>query len=426
MKRTNKKGFTTVELVIVIAVIAILAAVLIPTFANLIRKANISADTQLAKNLNTALAMDTAENGTPKDFDDVLDAFYENGFVLANMNPTTEGCFLAWEQETNQILLVEITDTAKVLYSAKKGYGDPDDSWYFAVKNQRLADTITAVLPGVNIEMTILNTTDLNDKINTNGNNEVHIDGSIVTDDGNIIKQDNADAVTTILLGDSKVTGGSANAALEAVPFYVTAGTMNVKDGVISAIGTFIDSDGKPMNAALKAVTGGVLNVEGTTISLKNAAASLIVYAGSAPSLVKDVTIDAITSNNAINASDSDITIQNTNISVDYIAVQATYGANVTIKGGKYHAKTSNLLCVNAQAATITVEDGIFTCDNAAKTFKFYNYTGNKIVLKGGTFNGIAFENLTESAIRGMCNLTNCSKGVNVVKTADAWTITVK
>ena len=40
MKKMNKKGFTIVELVIVIAVIAILAAVLIPTFSNVIQKAN--------------------------------------------------------------------------------------------------------------------------------------------------------------------------------------------------------------------------------------------------------------------------------------------------------------------------------------------------------------------------------------------------
>ena len=40
MKKMNKKGFTIVELVIVIAVIAILAAILIPTFANVVDKAN--------------------------------------------------------------------------------------------------------------------------------------------------------------------------------------------------------------------------------------------------------------------------------------------------------------------------------------------------------------------------------------------------
>lgn len=48
MKKTNKKGFTIVELVIVIAVIAILAAVLIPTFSGVVARANQSAAQQLA------------------------------------------------------------------------------------------------------------------------------------------------------------------------------------------------------------------------------------------------------------------------------------------------------------------------------------------------------------------------------------------
>ena len=50
MKKLNKKGFTIVELVIVIAVIAILAGVLIPTFATVVDKANKSKAMQEAKN----------------------------------------------------------------------------------------------------------------------------------------------------------------------------------------------------------------------------------------------------------------------------------------------------------------------------------------------------------------------------------------
>ena len=46
MNKMNKKGFTIVELVIVIAVIAILAGVLIPTFGGIITKANESAALQ--------------------------------------------------------------------------------------------------------------------------------------------------------------------------------------------------------------------------------------------------------------------------------------------------------------------------------------------------------------------------------------------
>ena len=52
-KLNNKKGFTIVELVIVIAVIGILAAVLIPTFSNVIKSAKDSADHQNAKNAYT-------------------------------------------------------------------------------------------------------------------------------------------------------------------------------------------------------------------------------------------------------------------------------------------------------------------------------------------------------------------------------------
>ena len=61
MKKTRKKGFTIVELVIVIAVIAILAAVLIPTFSNVISNAKVSAAQADAKNLWTQYCVDNAE-----------------------------------------------------------------------------------------------------------------------------------------------------------------------------------------------------------------------------------------------------------------------------------------------------------------------------------------------------------------------------
>ena len=55
-KKNNRKGFTIVELVIVIAVIAILATVLVPTFGNVIDKANDSKAVQAAKNAYTLYA----------------------------------------------------------------------------------------------------------------------------------------------------------------------------------------------------------------------------------------------------------------------------------------------------------------------------------------------------------------------------------
>lgn len=60
MFKNNKKGFTIVELVIVIAVIAILASVLIPTFSGVVAKANASGALQKATSaMKSTLAMST-------------------------------------------------------------------------------------------------------------------------------------------------------------------------------------------------------------------------------------------------------------------------------------------------------------------------------------------------------------------------------
>ncbi len=73
-KKNNRKGFTIVELVIVIAVIAILATVLVPTFGNVIKDANDTALLQEVKNEYTNYTIKyAAEEG-----------FTENLFILLN------------------------------------------------------------------------------------------------------------------------------------------------------------------------------------------------------------------------------------------------------------------------------------------------------------------------------------------------------
>ena len=64
MRKNNKKGFTIVELVIVIAVIAILAGVLIPTFASIIEKANESKALQEATNAYKEAYAEAISDGT--------------------------------------------------------------------------------------------------------------------------------------------------------------------------------------------------------------------------------------------------------------------------------------------------------------------------------------------------------------------------
>ena len=62
-KKNKRRGFTVVELVIVIAVIAILAAVLIPTYANLVKKANEAKAQAEAKNLVTEMLANILSGG---------------------------------------------------------------------------------------------------------------------------------------------------------------------------------------------------------------------------------------------------------------------------------------------------------------------------------------------------------------------------
>ena len=105
MINSRKKGFTIVELVIVIAVVAILAAVLIPTFSSLVKKANLSADQQAVRQINTLLATEFATD-KPETLKEVVDMLDENGYNVDALVPLTKGYSFVWNKEDNKIELV--------------------------------------------------------------------------------------------------------------------------------------------------------------------------------------------------------------------------------------------------------------------------------------------------------------------------------
>lgn len=135
MKNSNKKrGFTIVELIIVIAVIAILAAVLIPTFSSLINKSLVAADESLVRNLNEALAMDVTNPHNT--MTDALKATKENGFDVSKINAraSTDGQKheILWDSRNDCFVYEKGGEINYIPKSNTKGDATPVELWHIA------------------------------------------------------------------------------------------------------------------------------------------------------------------------------------------------------------------------------------------------------------------------------------------------------
>ena len=191
MKNSNKKrGFTIVELIIVIAVIAILAAVLIPTFSSLINKSLVAADESLVRNLNEALAMDVTNPHNT--MTDALKATKENGFDVSKINAraSTDGQKheILWDSRNDCFVYKKGDEINYIPKSNTKGDATPVELWHIAndgtlsdkYSNYLAAGTYEATLNiktgldvGEHKEVTKVNYTNTNGKqdvvIRTNG-----------------------------------------------------------------------------------------------------------------------------------------------------------------------------------------------------------------------------------------------------------------
>ena len=131
MNKNCKKGFTIVELIIVIAVIAILAAVLIPTFSNLIKRANVANDTALVRNLNTALAADGAkQHDTMREALAAANAF---GYDVSKINAKADGNEILWDSYNDCFVYKDESGINYIPDSQIKGKaGEGAQLWHIA------------------------------------------------------------------------------------------------------------------------------------------------------------------------------------------------------------------------------------------------------------------------------------------------------
>ena len=191
MKINGKRGFTIVELVVVIAVVAILAAVLIPTFASVIKKANVSNDVVLVKELNDGLKMEEVGGKKNDTMTDALNVAREYGFEVEKLTPRSSGEIL-WDSVNNRFVLLDENGDAvykdesktlssgadlwKIVNNAEEAANNTKYSSY--IKGNATIDSLT-VTNGVDVgenkvnELTYLNTTGTAKTvtIRTNGGN---------------------------------------------------------------------------------------------------------------------------------------------------------------------------------------------------------------------------------------------------------------
>ncbi len=122
MLKRLKRAFTIMELVIVIAVIAILAAVLIPTFSNVVQNAKVSNDTQTASTLNVALAAYNVEDPITSEDDlrAAVDGTYGEGYYDSLEPESAEYGYHFWyNTETNRIELSRSEDLGSAAEGAQ-------------------------------------------------------------------------------------------------------------------------------------------------------------------------------------------------------------------------------------------------------------------------------------------------------------------
>ena len=251
MRNTNKKGFTIVELVIVVAVIAILAAVLIPTFSGVIKKAQYTADQKAEKDMNTALAIEM----NPKNLDDAIDALIENGFNGKNLVPVSAGYSYVWSKADYKIYLVKTDAITADHINLAEGVkyidvvADNVENLFEAISlgsekitlNKDIEINKTLSIPAnanVTLDLgghTITSTYTV--QSDGNKSNYVEVNGSLTITNGTIISR-GVMVYGTLTINDEKVTiinndrnGGSPIRVKSTGKVFISAGTYKSNEG---------------------------------------------------------------------------------------------------------------------------------------------------------------------------------------------------
>ena len=112
-QRKNEKGFTMVELIIVVAIMGIIGALLVPAFGTMSTKAKISTDIATVKTLKRTADAYKAEQGTwpAGNFSQVVDSLKASNYLEGNHKLQVSGADLS-NDTTSYVFKLNLTSVA--------------------------------------------------------------------------------------------------------------------------------------------------------------------------------------------------------------------------------------------------------------------------------------------------------------------------
>ena len=400
-KQSAKRGFTITELIIVIVVIAILAAVLIPTFASLIKKANRSADVQLVRSLNVIVAAEAAlTNGEISAHGAIL-AAEENGYNIEKLTPTTEDRTIVWDGANYRFALLD--ENKKEIFPKDSKSGTPAAN-LFVISNTYPAEgfdgyavyltdgcTLTEVTTTAGVDV---GNNDQITKITYTGTEEVAVRGAkyttIIVQSGTVHHYDLAwtayeNGGTYVEHGTLNIpvqtgayvdTGFAGGEGTESNPYIIanidnwnnlaaTADTNGDKHIVIGADMVF------DANTQTISTFGGTLDFQNHTVTCTADMPSLnLIGTAEDGATIKNVKINNAKDNfSMVYSSEKDVTFENVTVTGNYATSGNNQGALISYPG-LYSEETE---------FRITLEN----CNNYANITNSNSYAGLFI----GTFN---------------------------------------
>lgn len=380
-KHTARRGFTITELVIVIVVIAILAAVLIPTFVGLINKANQSADVQAARQMDTALQAESAAK-KPASLEEVIDILSAAGFdAEGSLKPVTKNHKFYWYKTFNAIILADHTDAAAavVVYPAKNEElsaafaadlletGDAQVLFdlevgfmqFVEIEVETGDDAVAALGKGQSITLT--EDVTITGEVKVPKNKEVTIDLNGKTLTTTATSEGNTDAMRHEYAIDNEGTIIIENGTFEARGIE-NRGKMIIKENVVVKA---VDYNG---GAAIWNYSGGEVVVEGGTF---------MAVAGDKSSNNPGPEPGVINNSGKITINGGTFTAPNS----------ACYAINnygeMVINGGDFSAYRGVIASCNG---TVTVNNGKFAVTSNAGGYAVYTEGSGKVIINGGQF----------------------------------------